>query len=196
MTRERVAKLERWLQVPRRDSRTAGACSRGGPDRGLSSDTDPAAGTWEFPGGHVEGEESAWQAAQFSGTPGTIADNLPGEAQFKKAPLNPDDPGHPENQQLRPETGIVGAPTLVSKALVHQRVRKDANNARCSISTRPVSDARTTRPAATSATMTRAELHKLVDELRQKAVEVARDLPRRADEDSELAHLRAASRDD
>lgn len=44
--------------------------------------------------------------------------------------------------------------------------------------------------------MTRAELHKLVDELPEKAVEVAGDLLRRAAEDPDLAHLLAAPWDD
>jgi hypothetical protein len=44
--------------------------------------------------------------------------------------------------------------------------------------------------------MTRADLHKLVDELPDKAVEVAGDLLRRAAEDPDLARLMVAPWDD
>jgi hypothetical protein len=44
--------------------------------------------------------------------------------------------------------------------------------------------------------MTKAELHRLVDELPEHAVEVAGDLLRRAAEDPDLAHLLAAPWDD
>lgn len=75
-------------------------------------------------------EEPPLQPEQFAGTPGTLADKLPGEPAFKRAPINPDDPLHPDNEKLQPETGIVGGtPAAPSGPVAKARVRKDLNKA-------------------------------------------------------------------
>ena len=49
--------------------------------------------------------------AQFNGADATLPDKLPGGTQFKRAPVNPDDPNFPANEKLQPETGVITPPT-------------------------------------------------------------------------------------
>ena len=74
--------------------------------------------------------------SQFDGGGATLPDKLPGGTQFKRAPINPDDPNFPGNEKLRPETGIITAPTQVPTPAAAAApavppsptaVRKDAN---------------------------------------------------------------------
>jgi 8-oxo-dGTP pyrophosphatase MutT (NUDIX family) len=73
---------------------------------------------------------------QYVGAPGVLADKLPGDPAFKKAPVDPDDPNFPQNEKPRPETGVITppvqatAPTAVAPAAVAPpatAVRKDVN---------------------------------------------------------------------
>jgi len=47
----------------------------------------------------------------FDGTPGLIPDKQPGGTQFKRAPINHDNPLHPEDEGPVPGTDVVGGPT-------------------------------------------------------------------------------------
>lgn len=59
----------------------------------------------------------------FSGTPGVLPDKAPGQPQFARAPINPDEPERPELEQEVPGSGIVQppapapAPAAVAKEL-------------------------------------------------------------------------------
>ncbi|WP_427135878.1 phage portal protein [Pseudarthrobacter sp. S9] len=46
----------------------------------------------------------------FAGTPGLLPDKLPGSPEFKRAPINPDEPQFPELEHEHPETAIVTKP--------------------------------------------------------------------------------------
>lgn len=46
----------------------------------------------------------------YDGTPGLVPDKLPGGEDYKRAPLNPDDPRRPETQGPVPGTGVVPKP--------------------------------------------------------------------------------------
>ncbi|WP_284984290.1 phage portal protein [Arthrobacter sp. efr-133-TYG-118] len=46
----------------------------------------------------------------FGGTPGLMPDKLPGIDEFKRAPINPDEPSFPELEHNHPETGTVVKP--------------------------------------------------------------------------------------
>jgi HK97 family phage portal protein len=48
--------------------------------------------------------------ATFDGTPGLMPDKLPGIDEFKRAPINPDEPSFPELERNHPETGTVVKP--------------------------------------------------------------------------------------
>lgn len=69
----------------------------------------------------------------YVSAPGLIAVKQPGATNFTRAPINPDDPGHPANEHVIPSTGTIAPVTAVQaveptlKSL--QRVRKDANKA-------------------------------------------------------------------
>lgn len=52
----------------------------------------------------------------FDGTPGLMPDKLPGGAQFKRAPVDPDDPAHPGNEQPVPGTDVETPPVTKSEA--------------------------------------------------------------------------------
>jgi 8-oxo-dGTP pyrophosphatase MutT (NUDIX family) len=75
---------------------------------------------------------------QFEGAGATLPDKLPGGTQFKRAPVNPDDPNFPGNEKLLPETGVITPPRQVptpataaapAVAPPATAVRKDANKA-------------------------------------------------------------------
>ena len=46
----------------------------------------------------------------FDGTPGLMPDKLPGIDEFKRAPINPDEPGFPQLEREHPETGTIVKP--------------------------------------------------------------------------------------
>lgn len=56
----------------------------------------------------------------FDGTPGLMPDKLPGIDEFKRAPINPDEPSFPALQRNHPETGTVAkpAPAVVKGAQI------------------------------------------------------------------------------
>lgn len=81
-------------------------------------------------------EDQPLDTKQFAGAPGTLADKLPGDPAFQRAPVDPDDPNFPQNEKVRPETGTITppaqatAPTAAAAPAVPPAptaVRKDAN---------------------------------------------------------------------
>jgi 8-oxo-dGTP pyrophosphatase MutT (NUDIX family) len=50
------------------------------------------------------------EETSFDGTPGLVPDKLPGGAQFKRAPINPDEPNFPELERPVPGTDTVALP--------------------------------------------------------------------------------------
>jgi 8-oxo-dGTP pyrophosphatase MutT (NUDIX family) len=64
----------------------------------------------------------------YAGTPGTLPDKLPGIPAFHRAPVNPDDPRFPENEQLQADTGTLAPESALQPVRASlRRVRKDAN---------------------------------------------------------------------
>jgi hypothetical protein len=56
--------------------------------------------------------------APFTGTPGLMPDKLPGGAEFKRAPIDPDEPAFPQLEHSHPDTGTVApAAAPVTKEL-------------------------------------------------------------------------------
>jgi SPP1 gp7 family putative phage head morphogenesis protein len=73
--------------------------------------------------GPIDGETGApvdtvpLDTTPFDGAPGVLPDKSPGGTQFKRAPINADDPSHPENQGEVPGSDVLGT-TPSTKPLI------------------------------------------------------------------------------
>ena len=56
----------------------------------------------------------------YDGSPGLVPDKLPGGAEFKRAPRNPDDPKHPENEHPVPGSGTLPKPDSTAAPAVEK----------------------------------------------------------------------------
>lgn len=76
----------------------------------------------------------------FNGTPGLMPDKLPGIDEFKRAPINPDEPSFPELERNHPETGTVVKPApaapAVAKSALDEAQDKEMSKFRSFVKTR------------------------------------------------------------
>jgi 8-oxo-dGTP pyrophosphatase MutT (NUDIX family) len=61
-------------------------------------------------------EDVVLDPTQFGGSPGIIPEKQPGAMNFDRAPLNPDEPNMPAQEQIVPGTSVVAAPLAKSEA--------------------------------------------------------------------------------
>jgi hypothetical protein len=67
----------------------------------------------------------------FGGSPGVLADKLPGEPALHRAPIDPDEPQFPDREGAQPGTGTIAPPTVAKelakwRASSRQRIKRGA----------------------------------------------------------------------